>query len=633
MSQSQEQASDALRPGSVVGGLTVAEVQTWTRRGGLYRVVTPLGSRLLKEILFPPDLTEAHRATRQKALSLAVESWQSLQSPLAIGVERFFCEDGRCYLVLPELTGSRLSVQARLRGEPPAPAQATLWADQLAALAQELHEREHPLAVEWLDADRMIADQEGHLTVFNPGWTEILWRDPQEIPPTGVQEGLRRYGQLLVSVATGDRQHPPSAGDLPHGLIWLVSRCSGPNSSSRYRNFDEVRQALRNLKVHGDEARNARALGSLPPLFGFVLPSLAPLHRNPRKTLIGLASLVALIGVVWTWLWWLSPRPSPRPALALAIGRQVHLWSQEHPLQRGWRFPYNVRCMQARPNGSRLYLGLHNERKLHYLDPDSGQRGHYEIPGEIDQLTLSRDQLQLLVSLQDGHLLKIELGNGHDVFRDGVRGPAGMLSLLSVPLLERVVQPQRPDRELGLVTVHPDIGLSLYNTVDKSRIRDQALLGSTSAIPYRGNQILCTTPEPTLHRFGLRLERLGQQEMPGRAGPVQLFLCPGSSKFWSLHSIEGGEGLVGLWSGDPPRCTQKFSLPHKPGCAAVDDRGRLWAVTQANDLYLIEQDPAQINSMAHLPGQVRAMAYLSPDTRPKGLDRIMASPPLPQRPR
>jgi hypothetical protein len=611
--------AEALHPGSVHEGCTIEEVLAWDARGGLYRVTTPAGRRLLKEILFPPDLPTIQRGQRAHLLREAVTSWQDLQQALAIAVERFVAREDRCYLILPELNGSRLSVQSRLRPSPPEPYLATRWADQLATLVEALMDRNHPLTYELLDADRILADSQGQLTVFNPGWTEMIWQEPNHFGQRTIREILKRYGELLVNITTGDSGHPPNQGDLPHGLIWLVSRCLSQHSSSNYKNFAEVRQALRNLAMQGDEPKKLRSLSSMPALLDFMIPSLAPLRRNPRATIAGFLFVVGLASLVWFWLYLINPRPVLRPALALAIGRQVYLWSpSDKKLLRPWSFSKSIQAMTASRDGSRLYVALRGEQALWEVQPDSGERRSWALLGTPVKLEWSYDRSQLLLLLKEGRLLEMDVGK--DLFGECVNVPAASQALLAVPLKSQLALKTPKSRGQGLIILEPDIGLSLYDMTEKRRMEQRPLSGATSALLYNGSTIVCATTQPGLHSFTFQLAPLGRRQMPAKPGPVKIYSFPEGSRFWSVHELSNGLGTVGVWSGTSPTCTGNLALGSKPLRATVDDSGRLWLVTEPNNLCLIEPSPLRLTRLASLPGTVLDMTYLSPRIQQSGLD-------------
>ncbi|MBT9584624.1 hypothetical protein IV102_14875 [bacterium] len=618
--------AEALHPGSVQEGCTIEEVLAWDARGGLYRVTTPTGNRLLKEILFPPDLPTLQRGQRAHVLREAVSSWQGLQQPLAISVERFAAREDRCYIVLPELNGSRLSVQSRLRASPPEPHQATRWADQIAALAEALLDIDHPLTFELLDADRILANSQGQLTVFNPGWTEMIWQDPQQFGHRTVREILRRYAELLVTITTGDSHHPPNQGDLPHGLIWLVSRCLSQNSSSNYKNFGEVRQALRNLNMQGDEPKKLRSLSSMPALLEFILPSLAPLRRNPRGPIAALFFVVGLASLVWFWLYLINPRPELRPALALAIGRKIYLWSPtERQLRSHWNFSKSIQAMTVSQDGSRLYVALQRDQALWVIQSDSGERRSWALPGTATSLEWSYGQSQLLVLLREGRLLELEVDR--ELFGDCVNVPVASQALLTVPLHSKVAPKTRKSRGQGLITLERDMGLSLYDMDEKRRIVQRQLSGATSAILYQGSSIVCATAQPSLHSFTFQLSPLTRRQIPAKPGPVKIYSFREGSRFWTVHAHQNGQGTVGAWSGIEPNCTGQIALASKPLRAAVDDSGKLWLVTEPSNLCLIEPSPLRLTRLASLPGTVSTMAYLSPRVQQSGLDKVFLNRP------
>ena len=186
------------------------QLLSWGPRGGLYRALGPGGPALVKELFYPPGLTAEEQRVRARRLQLAVQDWQQLDHPQAIRVIDCLEAAGIVYLALPDLEGSPLSIQQKLRREPPDPRLAVLWADQLASLVQALMARDHPLAGEILRLDRIIGDSQGKLTVFNAGWTELLWRTSETSSWPGL---LKDYGNLLVQMATGDARHPSDAKD------------------------------------------------------------------------------------------------------------------------------------------------------------------------------------------------------------------------------------------------------------------------------------------------------------------------------------------------------------------------------------------------------------------------------------
>ena len=615
--------SQPLRPKQQIEEWTVQHLLAWGQRGGLYRVQTPGGPAILKELLYPSGLDAVERERRTMVLRKAVESWQQLKHPQAISVQQVHATKDRFYLLLPEIQGSTLSVQVRLRKEPPAAPQTVLWADQMAGMAEALLEHEHPLALEILRSDRVLI-HETRLTVFNPGWSELLWRDSQCPIELTEQEGLRLYGQFLVEMATGDCQHSPDAALLPAGLIWVVGRCLSQASGRSYRCFGDVRKALRNLQVQGDEARNMRALGSLPPLFGFTLPRMTEIPRSPAAFLSLLAGLCCLLSGLF-WLGWrVAQSPPPwRPGLVLAIGRDLYALSRHEPLRRIWRFGRPVQALAAHLKGSRLYVALQGEPpELEILDTDQQQARTLSLLGPAQSLWACQAPSELALMLSQGRLVRFRLGANQETPLDSTLIGSGCtgLALLS---LDRPANPNHAHKHReGVVAAQPQFGLSLFDATSGERIAQWKQPG-ISALLSTPRVLLAATGDGQLLRFSNGLQLREKISLPLDSGLCHLISGVDSEHFWTLQVDGRGRACAGWWSFRQTRLIQQRTLEAVPQVFSVDDQGNLWWTDPALRLHCLTLHPLEDAVLASLPGAARSMIWLEVDRTPRGLQRLI----------
>lgn len=558
------------------------------QRGCLYRVTGPEGPALLKELLYPPGLRAEEQQERAQRLQLAVQDWQQLDHPQAIRVLDYLQAPGKIFLVLPELEGSPLSIQQKLRKEPPDPRWAVLWADQLASLVQALMARDHPLASEILRLDRVISDAQGRLTVFHAGWSELLWRTSQA---SSWPELLQDYGKLLVEMATGDATHPSHAKDLPAGLIWVVGRCLSDLPGRGYADWTEVRKGLRNLTVQGDE----RALGKLPPLVGFRLPVLADLPRTPRflKALLAGLAMLLLCGIYWLIF---GPSPPPRrPGLAVAIGARVYCVAPDRKCRQAWKFERPVQALAASPTGDRLVVGLKDEPALQVVQVDTGEVRKLSLPSPPEALFTTS---QLAALLKGGRVLRFQ-------FLQEEEAP---FSSLQVGMGCTDLKPLGPTQ---LVTVRPQYGLTIYESRSGKRLAEWAHSGYRGLMVQSG-RVVTASDEGKLVLLNPLLRPLASHPLPLRSGPTWLHGGEAQHGFWSLQTDSQQKSSAGYWNLQNLQLKHKLSLPAAPQLATTDYLGCLWWVDAKNRLYRLTPDPLSLEEWGELPGKVQAMTYLQP---------------------
>lgn len=617
-----------LSPGSQLGPYRVEELLSWNQRGGVYRVSHRNQLAILKELLVPEGLAADQRRLRVQNLERAVHAWQKLGHPQAIPVIEFMPSGQRIYLLLPELEGSTPRAQARLRERPPEPAQAILWSDQLADLTGQLLNLRHPLAFELLRDDRLLIDQQANLIVFNPGWSELLWQDTQLLLSTPLAEGLVRYGRLIETLASGDRQHSPQLQDLPAGLIWVVSRCVQPEAGRVYHDVAEVRQALRNLKVLGDGARNSKQLGSLPPVAHFTLPRLAQLPKLSWRDrwLMLLLTTVLLAGLTWLAIRLAAP-PPVRPGMALAVGRDLYLHRPQLPPERLWRFPAPVVSLDAHPDGSRLYAILEGSSEVHVLDPDEGVSHAIPLASRPLALSCAEGGKELQVFLENQHLLRLDLSQDRERPLDSVR----VESSISAWCYRELAQPGNAQRlhthHEGLLTLHPRHGLMLYDATTGQSLRSAGQSGYAALLPTpRGEVLLMANSGSWVFLDeSFRPRQKGQISLP--RGAVQLRVNSSGDHFWSLQMNTEQQTLLGWWQTRELRILDSLKIDSSPLAAATDERGNLWWSDTQLRLYRATANPLNIELVAKLPGPARSMTYLTPDLRPRGLQKMMEELP------
>ena len=586
--------SEPLHPGQNVGSWTVKELLSWGPRGGLYRVNGPDGPALVKELLYPPELAAEEQRRRARWLRLAVQDWQQLDHPQAIRVVDCLEILERTYLVLPELEGSPMSIQQKLRKQAPDPRLAVIWADQLASLVQALMVRDHPLTGEILRLDRVMVDSQGKLTVFHAGWSELLWRGSERAEKITWQRLLQDYAKLVIQMATGDAEHGSDVKDLPAGLIWVVGRCLSDLPGRGYEDWAEVRKALRNLTVHGDE----RSLGKLPPILGFRLPVLAELPSTPvfLKALLAALGVLVLCGVYWLFF---GPGPPPRrPGLALAIGKWVYIVSPDRSFHRAWKFERPIQVLAAGQDGDRLLVGLKDDSDLQVVNPDTGgiHKLHLTAPPQAVLTTgSSRDPAALL---KNGRAVRVKLLEER---------LAGFSSLQVGPDCTDL-EPIEPSR---LATVSPQFGLALYDLQSGKRLAQWAHSGYFSLMVQSG-QVVTASDEGQLVILSSLLKPIANRPLPLRSGRTWLYEGAASSSFWSLQTDSQGRSTAGFWTSQNLRLVEELSLPAAPQVAALDGQGCLCWVDEQNRLYRLTHHPLCLEDWCELPGKVQAMTYLAP---------------------
>lgn len=612
---------ESLRPGQEVGLYRIVELLSWNPRGGVYRVIDSEGPKLLKELIFPSDLPPADRRKRQAVLEQAVRDWQGLDHPQRLKVLDLFCFQERIYLVLEELEASTLAVQIQLRPAPPEPSQTVRWAEQLASLVEKMLQQRHPLAFETLRQDRILIDGQHQLVVFNPGWSELLWQDAERLTEVPLQEGLRRWGELIQLLSSGYQGHPGHIDEVPAGLIWVISRCLQPQSGRAYGSFGELRKALRGLKIFGDEALNQKVLGALPPVVNFLLPRLAALPRPPGWVawLALVLVLLFLGGGFWMWSRFAGP-PPVRPGLALAVGRNLYLARPQWGVERLWRFPAPILAMDASPDGSQLYVILEGRDEIHTLDPDQREVTTLTLESRPLALTCAAAGKELQVYLQSQRLLRLNLHQAHHPPLDSVLIAPGLSGWHYRSL------PHLPARA-SLITLHSARGLNLYDVPSEELLRALPLVGYSTFLPTpRGELLLFSNTGNWLFLDeNLQVQNEGRISVP--AGVMQLRVASVDGHFWSLQLRTEGQTVLGWWQTRQFGLVESLKVESSPLVAAVDDKGHLYWADNQRRLFKASPNPLTCEVLLKLPGPPQAMVYLGPDLRPRGLQRLMEQPP------
>lgn len=589
-----------LEPGSRLGQWKIRELISWGTRGGVYRAE---GAIFLKELLFPPGLSESERTARRLVLQGAVDLWTQVDSPLALpGVELF--QDGdRIFLKLPEVEGSTLKVQSRFREAAPEPVQSVRWADQVAELVELLLQQNNPLAFEILDSDRMLIDGEGRLTVFNPGWSQLLWQEHCD----NLQEGIQRYGDLLLQMASGDVHQSPNPAQLPAGLIWIVSRCQSPQQDRCYRDFSEIRRALRNVKLSGEEGRNMRTLGRLPTLFRFSLPRLGPVARYPRRAIAFFVVLFVVLALAagWMWKYWMRPLPL-RPGHLVASGRELYLVNSQGR-QRISRFSEPILALAPSRDGTRIYVACQGAEALWVLDTDEYRARRIDIESPVRDLVAPGHDARLLVHLASGRWLVFGLNKKSESRVGSLRVPDGLNPWVAHPLgmLTGIEQPD------GLRIYQAD--KVLYSSAPASY---HALLPVESLWLAASNQGVLDVLSPSL-----RLQR--RLKLPAASGEVTLLAVSNALYFWSLQQIDAHQLTIGRWSIRQWACEAQVTVDSQATLSCVDEQGNLCWIDEQHRLQRLLHNSFQHQVLATLPARPSALAYLVSDRRSKGLQRLI----------
>lgn len=582
-----------------MGNWRVERVLSWGRRGGLYRVDTEAGVRIVKEIRLPPLAPELAQQRLQQCLQ-ALQSWQQLRLPQTVPLEQVLTEDHKLFLLLPVLAGEPVSLQGGAMGGaggPPDSLKLMDWAEQLCQLVLALQRHHHPLALTCLEPDHVLIDGSGDLLVFNPGWSELAWRGADELSRLPVQQGLRKFAELLVWLASGSAPAEALPNQLSPALMWIVGRCLSQDPTRQYANFEEVRQALRTVPVDSPVANRS----GCEVLEDFPLPNQPVEEASPMKPwlrgLVAITAVLALAGlglaVQRTW------KGGTRSAsgLALALGDQLLLLGQAGDKQFGVRLGNRIQCLAASPDGEKIFVGLQGEKGLTVVERSSHKVGQFPGAFTPNQLHMSLDGLQLLGRLDNGNVGSWSLESGGPRWR-GERwlDPSGEGASLT-----------GTEGQTGLLLLQPRKGLLLLPSVGQPLSWSHS--GVNSALSLEGLVVAAVAAERTLYGLHSDLQPMSKVELPGGPGLTQLYKDPYRRQFWAVHE----RGQVSVWAAPSLTRTGSLLLPSPPRLACTDPLGCLWVLADNGNLFKLESSPPGWQTRGKV-GQVEeasALIYLS----------------------
>jgi len=558
-----------LKPGSVWQTWTIQQVLSWGQGGGLYRVTDGPETRLLKELILPP--------ARIDQVVLAATGWQKLERPQAIPLEDVRQMDGRVYLLMPELSGQPVSLEARTRTTPPSEAVLLKWAQQICELVLALQQQHNPLALALLEPDHILVDAQGDLVVFNPGWSQL----------PGGTTGLHKFARLMVFCATG----APMAGDkpppdLPPAFLWMVSRCL----QDEYTSFSQLHQSLQ--KVALEETRSPRSRQqSLDEFSVQDLPAAPPARPLSRRFLLGLGllSLLALLGLGLA-LRRSQSKYSQRPGLAVARENRLVWLSPEGTTVGESQLPQAITCMLASLDGDLLVLGIEGQNGITLVDRAKRQSLKIEGGSIPTQLLLSSDGQQVVGLFKNGNL-------GHWKLANGTIHWLGEVSWAGFALGARLAA-VRDDG--GALLILPGRGLVL---VDSQGSEEGVFAGATTALFLNQLVVAADSRQGILLALDSELQPIARQKF---VGLTQLYANSYQRGVWGVEQ----RGTVTLWSVPELLPLGQLTLPGKPLCVTSDPLGHLWTVTQSGKLCKLDSHPLSCQQLGQV-GACTALVYLA----------------------
>ncbi len=546
-----------LKPGSSWQTWKIQQVLSWGQGGGLYRVGDGQKTRLLKELVVPPE--------RIEAVLQAIDGWQKLGLPQRISLEDVCQVEGRIYLLMPERTGHPLSQVARARASPPSEPNLLKWGRQICDLVLALQEQRNPLALTLLEPDHILIDDQDGLMVFNPGWNSTA--------PLTISQGLHKFARLLSFCASGS---PTADKDLPPTLLWLIRRCL----QDEYTGFAQVRQSLQGVSLESPDDLHLDDLPQPVPV--------RPLSRRLALALVFI-SLLSLLGLGLALRRGQAKYAVPA-GLALAQGKRL-LWLSPEGTRVGQSdLPEPITCTLASLDGEVVLLGVEGQNGLTVVERSKRQLVPVEGSSVPVQLQISDDGQQILGLLKNGGLGHWKLNSGKvrwlgeiswSGFTRGsqltaVRDDGGALLIV-------------PGR--GLVQIDPEGSEQGTSPgIDAAVMLDQLVLASE---PHQG----------LLVALDGQLQPVSRQKL---AGPVQLFRDSYRRQLWA---VDRG-GLVTLWSAPGLQAQGQLQLPRPPLCAAPDPLGNLWIVSQSGRLCKLDSHPLNCQQLAQV-GAGTHLAYLA----------------------
>ncbi|MBT9584042.1 hypothetical protein IV102_11945 [bacterium] len=580
------------QPGQRRSNWRVERVLSWGRRGGLYRVETEAGARIVKEIRLPPLPPELAQQRLQQCLT-ALQNWQQMRLPQAVTLEQVQTEGDSLLLLLPVLVGQPVSLQGGAFDS----FQLLDWAEQLCELVLALQRHQHPLAMACLEPDHVLVDASGGLLVFNPGWSELAWRGADELSRLPVQQGLRKFAELLVWLASGSAPAEALPNQLSPALMWMVGRCLSEDPTRQYANFEEVRLALRTGP--GDGPMPSRSGCEL--LDDFPLPDLTPEAAKPMKPwLRGLmvASAVLALACLGTALHRTRTGVGRTTAgLALALGDRVLLLGLRGESQFEMRFANRIQCMAASPDGERIFVGLQGENGLTVVGRASHSVTQLPGSGAPTQLQMSQDGLQLLGCLDNGKVGSWSLDTGGPKWRgESWLDASGEGASLT-----------GAEGQAGLLLLKPHRGLLLISRGRAPVSWNHS--GVNSALSLEGLVVAVVSEERSLYALHSDLQPMSKRELPGGPGLTQLLKDPYRRQFWAVHE----RGQVSVWGAPTLTRTGELLLPSAPRLACTDPVGCLWVLSEEGNLLKLQSSPPrwQMRGQVGQVEQASALIYLS----------------------
>ena len=260
----QEAAAEAslplLPPGTIIADAYVVEIGESFDFENRYRA-TRLDDASVRVLLRERPLTGA------AVLSTLAEQTAGLSHPALVLPECFFEYDGRAYLALPDIVGTRLSVRVGLTTE----REALSWGMQLCQILSALH-RNGLVCVE-LPPDGVVLDKEGRIHLTH---VESLSRKTENVTLPSVTDGYAApevyrdgvvgeqadvfaIGALLFSLVVGKRLpvegwavHPAPPLFYPEKIVSpdferVLQKALSVDPQARYDNVDQLKTAFLTL--------------------------------------------------------------------------------------------------------------------------------------------------------------------------------------------------------------------------------------------------------------------------------------------------------------------------------------------------------------------------------------------------
>jgi hypothetical protein len=178
---------------SRVGKWTVLQVLQQRLRGGLYLVSDDRGrERIMRELIPSNRMAEREVEARHSLAANMLTLLEQVRHPHVARVLEHFRVGRNLYIVEELVEGVSLREQLHLDPSASHPDQVLVWARQIAAAVECLHDRPRPyLLGESLELDHVMVDRRGNLKLVNLGVrrlfqgyaSEILAHSPREVKP------------------------------------------------------------------------------------------------------------------------------------------------------------------------------------------------------------------------------------------------------------------------------------------------------------------------------------------------------------------------------------------------------------------------------------------------------------------